>query len=132
MPVIDFSLPIRTVRELGLLKSVCTIKRPPTTTSDTGAASLDPADTETVTGLSDIACMLAPAKTSAKAAEQNRENYTEQRALFRCLLDGYFPQILQKDLALIDGEYYDIKNVDVSSQLAAAAVTFIDLEQMSI
>lgn len=120
MSVVDFGLVIDTVRDMGLLVSLCTVKRPPDTLGPTGAPNLDPAAFINRPGLVDVACMLAPNTSSfSPRYEQDKPESIAELAEFMLLIDGGFPEIAQSDIAVVDGVIYNIVQAATPSQPSA-------------
>jgi hypothetical protein len=98
--------------------SLCTITRRPSppVTDALGQVDMTVAAYTTVL-LSNIACQLGvwrlkPDLAAVTRMEDRYDTLTERH----CLLDGYFPQILQRDLATVDGIVYEIMAVESDSQ----------------
>lgn len=121
---LDFDLgqALREVESDGLFVSLLSIKRRPSTsgepTTDTlGQVDTVPADYTAVAGLQNLPCMLAVYRMKPDmAAVQRLEDRYETLQERHCLIDGYFPGILQRDLATIDGQDYEIMAVEHDSQ----------------
>ncbi len=78
---------------------------------------MGPADYSDVDGMEDIPCMLAVWRMKPdQAAVQRLEDRFNTLGERHVLLDGYFPDILQMDLAIVDGVTYEIMAVENDSQ----------------
>ena len=99
----DLAATLTAVEEAGLFVSTCTINRRanPPTVSSRGQVQMGLADYNIVV-LTDIPCMKAvwrmkPDISAVKRSEERFDTLTERHTL----LDGWFPQILQRDIATI-------------------------------
>lgn len=101
----------------GLLSSLCTIKTPPETFTDSGALDPDALYAD-LAGHVDIPCIAAPLMTTDKVGidEIKLRNETETLGLLHVLLGGYYPAIQTDYRAEIDGVDWDIVTVDSDSQ----------------
>ena len=106
------------VEAAGLFSSTCTIQNPPATVDAQGNQDLNPLNYTNATGLVAIKCMAAPLVIERPDAQDENAMavYTKMRDQRRVLLNGHYPQITQKQQALIDGLYYDILAVESDSQ----------------
>jgi hypothetical protein len=115
----DLQQTLRSVEAAGLFVSLCSISRRPTPpTVDAGGWPSYSSDYAPVTGLQSIPCMKAvesPARPDKYGVTRGAQQFQVQ-ADFHVLLDGYFPAILQRDLAVIDGSTYEIQAVEADSQ----------------
>lgn len=108
------------VEAAGLFVSLCTIQA--TTDPEASADAVGQPDEVTwtaVPGMADIPCMMAPGrggKLPSQDAELDVPSLVLERADFTALLDGYYPQIIPKQRAIVDGAAYDIKDVASDSQ----------------
>jgi len=103
----------------GLFVSLCTIQAPPDTVNAQGGQNLNPADfVDISTELTNIPCMQAVITVIRPdiTDEVKLGRYTKERNVSHILLYGYFPQILQRYQAVIDGVPHDILAVEWSSQ----------------
>ena len=103
----------------GLFVSLCTIQAPPDTVNAQGGQNLNPADFVDISAeLTNIPCMQAVITVIRPdiTDEVKLGRYTKERNVSHILLYGYFPQILQRYQAVIDGVPHDILAVEWSSQ----------------
>jgi hypothetical protein len=103
----------------GLFVSVCTIQAPPDTVNAQGGQNLNPADFVDISAeLTNIPCMQAVMTLERPDVQDETKlgRYTKERNVSHILLFGYFPQILQRYQAVIDGVPHDILAVEWSSQ----------------
>lgn len=112
----DLGVTLTAVEDAGLFSSLCTIKRPTQTQNETGQASLG--NPVAVVGMTNIPCMLAPLVILRPQAtdEIKLQGWTEEQSEFHLLLDGYYPGVLQKDVADVDGNVYDVLGDESDSQ----------------
>ena len=122
---VDLSGVLTVVEDAGLFVAACTIKEPPPATDVDGLGQhdLQLSDFTPVVGLIAIPCMCAPRSVArVQATEAKNQGFTLESSLFHVLLDGYFPQIEQKQVAFITGPPFDtetaleIDGVESSSQ----------------
>jgi hypothetical protein len=115
----DLTEALHLVEEDGLFVSLCTITRRPSpdTVDASGQADQRPSNYPPLAGHVNIACMLSVwrMKPDMAAVVRLADRY-DTLAERHCLLDGYFPLILQRDLATIDGTLYEIYAVESDSQ----------------
>jgi hypothetical protein len=107
---------LEAVEALGLFVSVCDIYDP--SQSVNGMGQVDLSDYTPVTGLQNIPCMRA-VLSDVKPNPYYEQKLTQQvneMNIYHVLLDGYYPTILQKQIAVIDGDLLDILNVECDSQ----------------
>lgn len=108
---------IPAVEEAGLFASTCTIMQRATTTVGSFGQP-NTANYSAIDSLTDIPCMFAP-QTPGETNQNDTVRMQQQldtRTEFHCLLDGYFPQILQQNLAMVDGTLYEIMGNESDSQ----------------
>lgn len=111
------------VVQVGLLVSLCTIQQRATTgtepvTNSVGQVDLSGADYTNVPGLMNIPCMLAvlrPFRADITAVVRRPEQW-DTLADKLVTLNGYYPAILQRHLAVVDGITYEIMAVESDSQ----------------
>lgn len=100
----------------GLFVSLCTIQQRTNTVGPTGQPDLtDWTDIPTLTDLECMKSMQRPFVTNQSATlrePQQFDTYTE----YHVLLNGYYPQILQQNQAIVDGNPYEIMAVEPDSQ----------------
>ncbi len=119
------------VEDAELFSSVCTIQSPSQAPDALGQPNL--ASWTDVPGLVNIPCMkspLLPGSARSTAGDETKAvNLTEEMSESHVLLDGYFPNILQRYRAVIDGEPLDILGVESDSQkiMTRMAVRFKNL-----
>ena len=104
------------VEELGLFNSECTIQQRTNTVSPTGQPDLT--DWVNRAGLVDIPGMFSiqrPAMPNTTATVRTPQQL-DTLTLYHLLLDGYFPQILQQNQAVVNGTPYEIMAVESDSQ----------------
>lgn len=113
---IDFDSARQEVEDAGLFVSLCTIKRAPGTQDALGQPDLDPADFTNV--FVDVACMVSPniKQRPVTTSEKLTYKYAMEETDLHVLLDGHFPTILDKDIAVLDGVVTNIKVVENDSQ----------------
>ena len=110
--------------DTGLFVSLCTIEQPPATVGPSGA--IDPtAAWPDVAGLIDIPCMYEPIKSS------ERKSLEEILAvnMRHVLLDGYYPTIVARWRAVIDGVTFDILGAEADSQ---SKMTRMDVQVVAL
>jgi hypothetical protein len=112
----DLNETLQTVADLGLFVSLCIITRranPPTV--DAGGW---PDYSYSTTVHSSIPCMFAveaQAKPDKYGVARTQINFQEV-AYYHVLLNGSFMDILQRDLATVDGTVYEVMAVEGDSQ----------------
>jgi hypothetical protein len=119
----------------GLFVSLCTIQAPPDTTDAIGDQNLDPDDYVDISAeLTDIPCMEAVMTVIRPdiTDEVKLAPYTKERQVSHVLLYGYFPQILQRYQAVIDGIAHDICAVEHSSQKTAGRQTRLAVQEKTL
>jgi hypothetical protein len=103
------------VAQDGLFNSLCTIKQRTNTVTALGQPNMQ--NYQPIVNLQNIACRFAP--QSPGAPPQGDTTRTQQqfdtRTLYHVLLDGYYPEILQQNLANINGTDYEIMSVEGDS-----------------
>jgi hypothetical protein len=115
----DLQQALRIWEQDGLNSSLCTISRRPSpdTVDPSGQADQRPSNYPPLAGHINIACQLSVWRTKPDMAAvvrlADRYDTLQER---HCLLDGYFPLILQRDLATVDGTLYEIYAVESDSQ----------------
>lgn len=115
----------------GLFDSTCTIKALPSPLT-LGPSGSPIAEYATVSGLSNIACMKAVpavALASPDVAEMKSEARQTTTNDWHVLLDSYYPTITTAMRAVVDGDTFDIVNVDNDSQFK---MTRLRLREVSI
>jgi hypothetical protein len=85
--------------------SLCTIQEPNGTRSSSGYLVPNPTD---LPGHIDLPCRIAPRSTR----EVRDENQTYVNATHHIALGGYYPDITEVMLAVVDGTTYDIEGVE--------------------
>src|SRR5258708_6256398 len=102
----DFSQVIPTVLASGIVDSLCTIYRSTGSYDAAGQINLTTSGFTPLAGHVDIKVMAAPPNIGTVSANESKAaaNILE-RTDFHVWLAGYFPDIKQKDLANIDGNY---------------------------
>jgi len=112
----EFGQVIPIVEQADLFVSQCTIQARTGAVSTTGQPDLT--DWVNVAGLVNIPCRKAiqrpynPNQQATVRAPQQFETQTQ----FHLLLDGYFPQIIQANQAVVDGVPYEIMAVESDSE----------------
>ncbi len=107
---IDLGSVLTAVESAGLFVATCTIKAPPGTVDSLGQQDLQLSHYVPVAGLTAIPCMCAPRSMSkVGATEMKTPGFTMESSDFHILLDGYFPQIKQKQIAFITGSPFDVE-----------------------
>lgn len=99
--------------------SLCTISRRPQPPVVNARGKVDMSRNQyvNVNALVNIACQLSVWRLKPDLAAVSRlEDRFDTLAERHALLDGYYPQILQRDLATIDGTDYEIMAVETDSQ----------------
>ena len=114
--IADLSTVVAAVEAVGLFSSLCTIQEAFGSPDVLGQSDL--VDWADVDGLTDIPCMSAPLTIMKPSVGDERDapTFTADMDTFHVLLDGYYPQILQRYRAVIDGVAMDIKGVESDSQ----------------
>lgn len=112
---IDFDVARQAVEEAGLFVTTCVIKRAPGTLDSAGQPNLDPAS---FTTLLTVTAMVAPniLQRPVSTNEHSLPEYTLETTDLHVLLNGYFPTIIDKDIAVLDGVVTNIKVVEHDSQ----------------
>jgi hypothetical protein len=117
---IDLASTLRAVEAAGLFSSVCTFQEAIGDPDDLGQSDL--VDWTDVAGLVDIPCMMAPLVPVRPSVsdEQKMQTFTKETTESHLLLDGYFPQVLQRYRVIVDGAIYtqatDVMGVESDSQ----------------
>jgi hypothetical protein len=111
----DYGEVLGAVAQAGLFSATCSINAPPEITNDEGQVNLS-AFTP-VPSLQNLPCMIAPVMINTPPDyERKTQLQIDQQGVFHVLLDGYYPAILQKYQAVINGTAYDILTVESDSQ----------------
>ena len=117
------------VLESGLMTSLCTITVPPHV-FDAGGAPDPNAPYVPLAGHENIPCTAPPLTTGDSTSPTELKSMAEilSKNLLHVLLGGWYPAILCDYRAVIDGNVYDVVNVESDSQkrstrLAVQAVT---------
>jgi hypothetical protein len=99
----------------GLLSSLCTIQQPDLAQDVDGSPLNLPATN--VSGLVNIPCMdSVPSIARVQATEVKELADIMAKGLRHVLLNDWYPQILSRQWAVIDGVIYDILGVESDSQ----------------
>ena len=110
-------MPETTSPGLGLFEAAtCTIKQRTGAVSALGQVNMQ--GYTPIVGLENIPCMFAiqrPFMPNQGATARTPEQFDTQTQ-FHILLNGYYPQILQQNLANVDGVDYEIMAVESDSQ----------------
>ncbi len=120
--IFDLQETVDTVATLGLFVSLCSIERRPnppgTDASGWPDYSVSPTGYQPVAGLTNIPCMNAVEATAKpdKYGVVRTAMELETMAYYHILLNGYYPTILQRDLAIVDGTTYMVQAVESDSQ----------------
>lgn len=123
----DLRETLRAVEQAGFFEhATCTILARLNDPSDPAVNAMGQADLATlsaVSGLSNIACMIAPRRSDPdQRGVERREEEFRTREERRVLLDGYYPQIEQRyvaDITMVDSAQttrYEIMAVESPSQ----------------
>lgn len=113
---LDLKLPVRLVAAAGLFSSTCNIFDPNQEPDELGQVDLT--DMTPVDGLQGLDCMKAPlvdGKVNPSFSERNPDSFREFQ-LNHVLLAGYYPSIIKRYVAQIDGEFFEIRNAESDSQ----------------
>lgn len=112
----DLTDTLRAVEASGLFTSLCSLFEPSQAVD--GLGQVDLSNYTPIAGLVNIPCMRAPLSTGERLTATERKTQTEiaEEQGFHVLLDGYYPTILQRYLALIDGDPFDVVGVEWDSQ----------------
>lgn len=115
---LDLSATLSAVEQAGLFVSVCTIQTRNNTVTAGSGGQIDLTDWSDVSGLVNIPAMLAVSVNLRpdQGATLRKSQEFDQMAKKHCLLDGYFPAILQQYSAVVDGTRYEIMAVEPDSQ----------------
>lgn len=102
--------------ESGLFSSLCTIQQRSNTLSVTGQVDLT--DWNDIPTLSNIACQFSIQRPFMpnQGATGKLPQQTDTETMYHILLQGYYPQILQQNQAVVDGRAYEIMAVESDSQ----------------
>lgn len=118
--VADFSDVLTAVTSTIGWPSLVTIQSAPDASSPpaTGDGQVDLSTWADVAGLVDLDCMAAPLAGSApKTSDEKRTiEYLSQMGEFHLLIKGYYPAIVQRQRALVDGVALDICAVEFDSR----------------
>lgn len=112
----EFDQVIPGVELIGLFSSLCTIQQRTNVVSATGQSDLT--DWNNIPDLVDIPCVFAiqrPAMPDQGATVRTPIQFGTMTQ-YHCLLDGYFPDILQSNQAVVNGNPYEIMAVESDSQ----------------
>lgn len=104
----------------GFYPSTCTIRRPSTTRSASGQVN---GTLATLPGHADIPCRDAPMSTQGRGDEIRRADGTIVQTPRRVALAGYWPNIVESDVARIDGVDRPIVTVDHDDQARTTTIT---------
>jgi hypothetical protein len=117
------------VLESGLMTSLCTITVPPAI-FDAGGAPDPNAPYTVLEGHEDIPCTAPPLSTGDGTSQTEQKSMTQilAKSVLHVLLGGWYPAIICDYRAVIDGNVYDITNVESDSKqkmtrMAVQAVT---------
>lgn len=114
---VDLGYVVEAVANAGLYTSICDIystSQEPDAIGQVNLSTLIPRE-----GLQGIPCMNAPANLGANAGHQYTERNPETIPTYNLRhvsLKGYYPAIEQKNVAMIDGVPYEIRNAESDSQ----------------
>ncbi len=110
----DLSAVLPAVEQAGLFVSLATIQSPSQAPDSLGQPDL----VDWTDVLVNIPCMIAPegVGTPPIGDEMAMREWIAEKTEFHVLLDGYYPTILQRYRAVIDGIPLDIKAVESDSQ----------------
>jgi len=117
--IFDLQETIDTVATMGLFVSLCTIQRRPNPPAvDASGWPTYTSDYTNVAGLVNIPCMDAVEATAKpdKYGVARTPVEFQTMAYYHILLNGYYPAILQRDVAIVDGTTYMIEAVESDSQ----------------
>jgi hypothetical protein len=112
----EFGQVIPIVEQADLFVSLCTIQARTGAVSVTGQPDLT--DWVNIVGLVNIPCRKAiqrPYNPNQQATVRTPQQFDTQTQ-FHVLLDGYFPQIIQANQAVVDGVPYEIMAVESDSE----------------
>jgi hypothetical protein len=116
----DLSAVLGAVEAAGLFSSLCSVYEfpDPETTGVSAWGQVNLTDAVPVTGLQNIPCMKAPMPVGDPSAnnEKRGSELIEQTNVFHALLDGFYPTVVQRQLAVIDGVAHSILNTESDSQ----------------
>ncbi len=113
----DFAQTLALVEQAGLFVSLCTIGRRPQPPVVNARGKVDMSRNQYTALLTSIPCQLSVWRMKPdQAAVVRLEDRFDTLAERHCLLDGYFPQILQRDIATVDGVDYEIMSAESDSQ----------------
>ena len=105
-----------TALDCGLFDSLCTIQQRTNTVGPTGQPDLtDWVDIPTLTGLECMLSLQRPFVTNQSATVRTPQQFDTETEV-HILLQGYYPQILQQNQAVVDGIPYMIMGVESDSQ----------------
>lgn len=129
----------KTVENLQLYQSVCTIQQATNTVDALGQVDYTNTGFANLAGVVNVPCMRSPASMARIIGGQtDAATQMESFNLYHVLLDGYFPQIPEpvqgrSELrAIIDGVPHQVLAVEKSSQLAAANQTRLQCRQVAV
>lgn len=116
--IFDLQETVDTVKTLGLFVSLCTIQRRANPPAVDASGWPDYTGYSNVVGLVGIPCMAAVEATAKpdKYGVVRAMDKFEVQAYYHILLNGYYPAILQRDLAILDGVSYMVEAVESDSQ----------------
>jgi hypothetical protein len=112
----DFNQPITLANQSGALVSLCTVQQRTGATDPLGQVDLQ--DWMIIPSLAEIPCILSVYRPSApdKAAQMRMPDSFDFSNYRHCLLNGYYPAILQQYQAVVDGIPYEIMAAENDSQ----------------
>jgi hypothetical protein len=111
----EFDAVMPAVAAEGLFNSLCTIKARSGAVSSQGQLNMQ--SYAPIADLTDIPCRIAvqaPANPPQNDVARMQQQF-DTRTEFHVLLDGYFPQILQQNLANVNGIDYEIMATEPDS-----------------
>lgn len=114
----DLTETIRTVSDLGLFISKCTIQRRPNPPAVDASGWPDYTSYLPLTSHVNLPCMFSvetEGKPDKYGVMRTAADFQEH-AYYHLLLNGYYPAILQRDLATVDGTAYEVMAVESDSQ----------------
>jgi hypothetical protein len=111
----EFEAVVPAVAAEGLFNSLCTIKQRSGQVSALGQLSMQ--NYQPIADLTDIACRIAvqaPGNPPQGDVTRMQQQF-DTRTLYHVLLDGYYPEILQQNLANVNATDYEIMAVEPDS-----------------
>lgn len=129
-PTVYLAGTVEAVRAAGLFSSRCTIQSLPAPDQSDASGQWNQTSWVNVAGMVNIPCMRAAMSNTAPSLtdEVKLPTFTKEKTTWHVLLSGYYPNVTQKQRAVIDGVAYDILATEWDSQNTQTRLGVQELE----